>query len=539
MDELHESARLADIITQRWDAVVVGAGHNGLTCAAYLAGAGLRVVVLEARSRAGGACTLEHPFSDQRFVMSPCAYLVGLLHPRVVDELQLRSHGYAVHTVDPHLWCPFDDGTSLTLWDSSERNRRSVTAIAPGDVEGYLRYEQLFARIRSALRSGERDTWLGVAPSRSEIEALLGNDAELIEVLFDEPIASVVERHVSDERMRTALHGQGLIGTWAGPRDPGTAAVHAMHSMGTLEGRPGAWGFVQGGMGMVSVALLRAARAAGAVIVLDAPVARIDGDGVTLESGQRVTAASVVSNADPATTLSLCDSSAPAGFAARVAAWRMEGPVLKINCALRRLPHFAAAHGDTDPHRAMVTIATSIDATQDAYATSRRGQPAVRWAELYFHTAYDASVAPQGSHTMSVFAQYAPYTLANGSWEQRRDAVADAALREIARFAPDVVDCIVERQVLAPPDIERNVGLRGGHIFQGECLPEQMWQQRFAPRTPIDGLYLCGACTHPGGSVIAANGRNAAMAVLEDTDVQLRGRHEEGRRSPGALPVRS
>ena len=506
-----------EYLRRRWDAIVVGAGHNGLTCAAYIARAGLRVLVLEARERIGGACTLERPFDDQRYVVSPCAYVVGLLHPRVVDELGLRDHGYRVHPIDPHLWCPFDDGTALALWDDAARNRAEIAAISPADVDGYARYEQLFGRIRTALRAPERDTWLGDAPERAEMEELLGHDQELIDVLFDEPIADVVERHVRDERLRTALHGQGLIGTWAGPRDPGTAAIHAMHSMGTIDGRGGGWAYVHGGMGNVSFALADAARAAGAVIVTGTRVAgMIPGAGVLLEDGTHLAANAVISNADPLTTLDLCGEDAPPWFADRVRAWRMEGPVIKINCALSRLPRFAAAAGDTQPHRSMITVARSIDGTQAAYAESRRGRAAPHWAELYFHSAYDASAAPPGAHVMSVFAQYAPYHLADGTWEQHRDAVADAALAEIARVAPDVVDCIVERQVLAPPDIEAHVGLRGGHIFQGECLPNQMWRNRFQPRTPGAGLYMCGAATHPGGSVIAANGRNAAMAVLAD-----------------------
>jgi phytoene dehydrogenase-like protein len=190
--------------------------------------------------------------------------------------------------------------------------------------------------------------------------------------------------------------------------------------------------------------------------------------------------------------------------------------VVKVNCALSRLPTFTAAPGETYPHRAMVTISTGIDATQAAFEAARAGQAAPAWCELYFQTAWDPSVAPAGGHTMSVFAQYAPYTLADGTWDGRREAVGDAVLAEIARFAPDVADVVVEREVLGPPDIEARIGLSGGHIFQGECLPDQMWDRRFAPRTPVAGLYLCGAATHPAGSVIGANGRNAAMAVLAD-----------------------
>ena len=499
-----------------WDAIVVGAGHNGLTCAAYLARAGLRTLVLEARARVGGACTQTRPFADQRYVISPCAYVVGLLHPRVVDELELRRHGYRVHAIDPHLWCPFEDGSALTLWDGAERNRVEVGRVAPADVEGYLRYESLFARIRRALRDPSRDTWLGDAPGRDKLEALLGHDAELIAVLFEESIASVVERHVADERLRTALHGQGLIGTWAGPRDPGTAAIHAMHSMGTIEGRGGVWGYVHGGMGTISNALAAAARESGAVIVERTPVGALEPGAVLLEDGTRLHARAVISNADPRTTLDLCGAVAPDPFRTRVEAWRMAGPVLKINCALRRLPSFSAAQPGMHPERAMVTIARSIDETQAAYARSRSGEPAPVWAELYFHSAYDPTVAPPGRHVMSVFAQYAPYALSDATWDQCREPVADHVIAEIARFAPDIEDCIDDRQVLAPPDIEREVGLHGGHIFQGECLPDQMWRNRFSPRTPIEGVYMCGVATHPGGSVIAANGRNAAMAVLAD-----------------------
>ncbi|MBV8981990.1 MAG: NAD(P)/FAD-dependent oxidoreductase [Acidimicrobiia bacterium] len=500
--------------------VVVGAGHNGLTAAAYLAKQGLRTLVLERRDRVGGACTLETPFDDDRWIVSPCAYLVGLLDPLVIDELDLRRHGYRVHTIDPHIWCPFDDGSAFTMWHDDKKTAASIDAIAPGDVDGYFAYADLFGRIRDSLRNRTRDTWVGDAPTRDEIESLLGNDAEPIDVVFNAPIADVVERYVKSDRMRTALHGQGCIGTNAGPRDAGTAAIHLMHGMGTLDGVPGAWGYVHGGMGRVSFALKAAAEEAGAEVRIDAPVAAIEpGDGVVLEGGDHIRARAVVSNADPKRTLALLASdAAPAVFKRRVDEWKSDSPVLKINCALSRLPKFTAAaeHEDRTPYRGSVTISTGVDDTQAAYEQSRRGIPAPQWCELYFHTAYDDSIAPPGGQTMSVFAQYVPHTLADGDWDVRRDEIADLALDSIARFAPDVRDVVVGRQVLAPPDVEARIGLTGGHIFQGECLPDQMWDRRFAPRTPVDGLYLCGAATHPGGSVIGLNGRNAAMAVVAD-----------------------
>jgi len=272
-------------------------------------------------------------------------------------------------------------------------------------------------------------------------------------------------------------------------------------------------------MGSISFALAEAAQEAGVTIRTDAPVGAIEpGEGVVLEGGDVIHARAVVSNADPKRTLQLIDANAvPADFKKRVDDWKSDSPVLKINCALSRPPRFTAAErNDPTPYRGMVTISTGVDATQTAYEASRQGQPSPQWCELYFHTTYDDSIAPPGRHTMSVFAQYVPRTLAKGDWDMRRDEISGLALDAVARFAPDVHDVIEHRQVLAPPDVEARIGLTGGHIFQGECLPDQMWDRRFAPRTPISHLYLCGAATHPGGSVIGLNGRNAAMAVLAD-----------------------
>jgi phytoene dehydrogenase-like protein len=473
--------------------------------------------VLERRPQLGGACTLERPFADRRFVVSPCAYLLGLLDPVVVDELDLHRYGLRTLLVDPTQWTPFEDGTALTQWRDPVRSAASVAALSPGDVDGFLAYEALFDRIRDRLRRGPRgDTWDDPAPSRAELEALFTDDPEAAEVLLDASIASVVERYVRDERLRTALHGQGIIGTFAGPRDAGTAWVHAHHRLGLL----GGWGFVERGMGQVSFALADAARDAGAVLTTGTPVAAIEpGAGARLEGGDRIDADVVVANLDPQRMAALLDDP-PAALAARVDAWRSTSPVLKVNCALTRLPAFTAA-GDTEVHRAQIEIGRSIDDTQAACEAARRGEPALEWCELYFQTAYDPTVAPPGEHTMSVFAQYVPDPAA-GAPRPTPDSLADAAVAAIARFAPDVASCVRERQVLTPADVEARIGLTGGHIFQGEILPDQMWDRRFAARTVVPGLYLCGAATHPGGSVIARNGRNCAAAVLADRDAAAR-----------------
>jgi phytoene dehydrogenase-like protein len=506
---------VAELRAQHWDVIVVGAGHNGLTAAAYLARAGCSVLVLERREQVGGACTIERPFADDRFVVSPCAYVVGLLDPRVLEELDLAGHGLRTIAIDPTQWTPFEDGTSLYQWQDPTETARSVAAISPADVDGFLTYEALFDRIRDGLRRGPLgDTWDGDTPTRADVEAVFADDAEAREVLLDVPIADVVERHVRDERLRTALHGQGVIGTFAGPRDPGTAWVHAHHRLGLL----GGWKFVAGGMGQVSFALADAARAAGAVVTAGTPVAAIEpGEGVRLDGGDRIRASAILANVDPKRLLALVDDAGvPPSFAGRVEAWQSTSPVVKLNCALSRLPTFPAAAGDPTCYRGQVEIGRSIDDTQAASVAARRGAAAPEWCELYFQTVYDTSVAPPGCHTMSVFAQYAPYELAAGSWDLHRERIADATIETIARFAPDVARCIIGRQVLGPPDVEARIGLTGGHIFQGEILPTQMWERRFAARTPIDGVYLCGAATHPGGSVMGINGRNAAASLLRD-----------------------
>jgi phytoene dehydrogenase-like protein len=287
-----------------------------------------------------------------------------------------------------------------------------------------------------------------------------------------------------------------------------------MHNLSLI----GGWGYVAGGMGTVSFALADVAIQAGAAVACGAPVAAIEpGVGVRLAGGDLIRAGVIVSNADPRRTLSLLGAAAPGQWRARLEAWDVRSPVVKLNCGLVRLPRFTAGgRAGHDVYRATVVLSTGIDDTQAAFEVCRHGRPAPDWCELYFQTAYDRTVAPPGRHTMSVFCQYAPYTLESGDWDDRREEIAGSILDRIALFAPDVRECVEYWDLLGPPDIEARVGLTGGHIFQGSCLPGQMWQRRLAARTPVDGLYLCGAATHPGGSVIGINGRNAAMAVIAD-----------------------
>ncbi len=509
---------IADLSRRRWDAIVVGAGHNGLTCAAYLARAGRSVLVLEARDRLGGACTLEETWPG--FSISPCAYLLGLLHPLVIRELRLIERGLRWTIADAGLFVPFEDGSSVQLWDDDLRCEMEVRRFSPKDLDGWLGMGDVKRRLRDALRPpDENDLWIGPAPAREQIEARLKGDREALKMLFEWSMVDYVEHFLQDEHLQMAYLGQGVIGTNASPHDPGTASIHFHHQSGRLGGLAGAWGYVHGGMGRVSLYLADAAREYGATIRSGVGVSRIEpGRGVELESGERIESPCVISNADPRTTLQLLRSSVDEGWKARVESIPQVGCTAKVNVALRELPNFRARPGTKEVHH-LGQINTPLNKAEwrEAFLKMRGGHlPDKLWTELYFQTSHDPHTAPDGVHTMSVFAQYVPYAFTEGDWDSRRGEVERLALGSIGRFCSNLPEAVIATQVLGPPDIERSVGLSGGHIFQGECLPQFMWDQRLSPRTPMPGLYLCGACTHPGGSVIAINGRNAAMAILTD-----------------------
>ncbi|MBE2240139.1 MAG: NAD(P)/FAD-dependent oxidoreductase [Caldilineaceae bacterium] len=508
-------APMQELAGKRWDAIIVGGGHNGLTCAAYLARAGQQVLVLEARERLGGACTIEETWPGYR--VSPCAYLCGLLHPTVIDDLRMVDYGFHWTPALSGLFVPFDDGRSIQLWDDDERCEAEIHRFSPRDVRGWRAMSDTMRRARAALRppTGD-DIWLNRHPTRQMIEERLKGDPEARNLVLKWSMVEYVEEYLHDEQLQSAFLGQGVIGANASPHDPGTASINYHHSSGRMFGINGAWGYVRGGMGTVSFILADIARDLGVTIAAGAPVARIlPGEGVELAGGERIHAPVVVSNADPRATLRLLDGAADAGWAAQVAGTPQLGCTVKVTLALRELPIFEARPDSADIHLGQINTPLTKEEWKEYHPFAKAGHlPPRLWTELYMQTAYDASIAPAGRHLMSVFAQYAPHTFAEGDWESRRDEVGRLAVASIARYASNLPGAIEHMEVLGPPHIEEKVGLTGGHIFQGEILPDYMWEKRLAYKTPMEGLYLCGVATHPGGSVIGVNGRNAALEVL-------------------------
>ena len=373
LGEIGLPAPVRDLAARRWDVVIVGAGHNGLACAAYLARAGKRVLVLESRTRVGGACTIEEPFPGVR--MSPCAYLAGLLHPLVVSELRLPKRGFEWTPAVNGLFVPFLDGSSVQLWDDDDACEAEIRGFAPGDVEGWRAMSNVLRRLRDALRpAGDGDLWIGEPPTREQIEARLGNNDEAKHVLFEWSMAEFVERYLRDERLQSAYLGQGVIGTNASPFDAGTASIRFHHASGRLGGMPGMWGYVKGGMGMVSFYFCDAAREAGAVVAAGVPVARIaPGEGVMLEGGELIAAPIVVSNADPRQTLRLLGYAADAVWRKRVGEIPIEGCTVKLNVLLRELPDFTARPGTNQPHHyGQINAPLTKAEWQAGFAAARR-----------------------------------------------------------------------------------------------------------------------------------------------------------------------
>jgi phytoene dehydrogenase-like protein len=497
-----------------YDAAIIGAGHNGLVCAALLAKAGRSVIVFESRDVIGGAAVSDREVWHG-YTVSAASYVCSLLDPWLVDELDLRQHGFEFYRKDPYAFTPLEDGRSLLLGSDAAANAREIAKFDPNDVAGFEAYGERVERAGRALFDSFSDAEPQFDKFDAETQALLRGSA-----------AELVERYVTTPVLAAELANDGLIGTNLGPRNRGTGYVLAHHLAGRVLGIQGAWAYVRGGMGSITRALAEVARKHGAEIRVESCVERIvtydDGAiAVALDDGTEIAAETIASNVHPQTTfLDLLDPSAlDRAFLAKVRGWKTTGPSLKLNLALGELPNFTSRPGtNVQPHhRATIHIAPSIDYLQRAFEDGRRHGASVEpLIECFLQTPTDPSLAPAGKHILSVFAQYFPYDRAGGWTHAKRDEAADRIVEILGRVAPNLPNAIEARQILAPPDLEARFGLIGGHIFHGELLPGQIYEDRFATQTPVRNLYLCGSGAHPGGCVSGFPGKRAAMAMLRD-----------------------
>lgn len=534
-----------------YDCIIIGGGHNGLVCSAYLARAGWKVLVLERRSLVGGACVTEELWPG--FKVSTASYVVSLLLPEITDDLQLPRHGYKVLPRNPSSFTPFEDGRYLLLGPDAESNRREIGKFSEKDAEAFPRYERLLERVAECIEPVLSQTPPNLLPLPDEwrktslfqrfgdfrkagslYSALkkLGSDMpEAIELLTGNARV-ILDRWFESDQLKATLATDAIIGNFQPISAPGTSYVLLHHVMGSAGGARGVWGYVEGGMGALSEAIASSAREAGVTIRTDAEVVRIEANqsrvtGVTLASGETITSPRVASNVDAHLTFErmLEPSQLPEDFRAAVGRIDYSSASMKINLAVSELPDFTCLPGNSavmPQHRGTIHIGATLDYLERAYDDAKYGEPSKRpIVEMTIPTSVDRTIAPEGQHILSLFVQYAPYQLASGSWDDVRDEVADRCVAEIARFAPNVPDSILHRQVLSPVDLERTYALTGGNIFQGAMPLHQTFAMRPVAgwadyRTPVSGLYLCGSAAHPGGGVMGACGRNAAQEMIRD-----------------------
>jgi phytoene dehydrogenase-like protein len=524
-------------MAKSYDAIVVGGGHNGLVNAAYLARAGRRVLVLERRPLVGGAAVTEEVFPGFKFSMF--SYVVSLLRPEIIRELDLPGHGLHILPLESTL-TPMLNGDYLAAWADHDETRRELYRHSPRDADAYDVYGRLMHHMAQAVKP-----ILAMVPpdptslSPRDLAGLLrlgrhmrGLDAAHFHALYKlmtMSSADYLDEWFETDVLKATKAASGIIGTFLGPRSPGTAYVLLHHYMGELDGVFRAWGFAKGGTGSVSEAIAGAARRFGATIRVDAPVAQVlvrggRVTGVVLESGEEIRARAVVSGLDPRRTfLELVDPGLlPDDLVGDIRRFKFRGSSGKVNLALDDLPEFTCLPGYGAHLRGAVSISPSLEWVERAYDDAKYGEFSRRpYMDMVIPSLIDPGMAPPGKHVMSIFVQYAPYAL-NGGWtDERREAFGDAVIDTVARFAPNLPSLIRHRQVLTPADIERITGLTEGNIFQGELGLHQLFMLRPAAswaryRTPIRGYYQCGAGTHPGGGIMGASGRLAALEMLKD-----------------------
>ena len=521
----------------KYDAIVIGGGHNGLVHAAYLARAGRKVLVLERRHVLGGAAVTEEVFPGFKF--SVCSYVVSLLRPEIIRELDLPRHGLEILPLDG-TFTPMPSGDYLWRMNDHARTRREIVRHSRTDAEAYDEYAlamvEMARFVKPILEMTPPDPW-SLHPRELARMLFLGRRFRGLSAgdrynqvqLMTMSAVDFLDQWFETDVLKATMSASGIIGTFLGVRSPGTAYVLLHHYMGEIDGAFRSWGLARGGTGAISNAIAAAAREAGVEIRTEAPIAKIlvrEGRtrGVVLANGDEIDADIVSSSVDPRITFMrmLGEEHLPPEFVEGVSRYKFRGSSGKVNMALDGLPDFTCLPGEGHHLRGAISISPGIDYMERAYDDAKYGRFSRHpYIDIVIPTLTDPSIAPPGKHVMSCFVQYAPYHLAESNWDAEREAFGDTVVNTIAEYAPNFKDLILHRQVVTPLDLERDWGLSEGNIFQGELSLEQLFFLRPVPgwasyRTPVKGLYMCGSATHPGGGIMGAPGRNAAHAVLQD-----------------------
>jgi phytoene dehydrogenase-like protein len=520
-----------------YDAVIIGGGHNGLVTAAYLARAGKKVLVLERRPVLGGAAVTEEVFPGFRF--SVCSYVVSLLRPEIIRELDLPRHGLEILPLDG-TFTPMPNGDHLWRMSDHARTRREIYRHSPVDAEAYDEYSKAMvdmARFVKPILAMVPPDPLSLDPRGlrqllgllRRFQSLAPGSRHSLLQLMTMSAADLLDQWFETDVLKATMSASGIIGTFLGVRSPGTAYVLLHHYMGEIDGAFRSWGFSRGGTGAISLAIAAAAKEAGVEIVTESAIERIkvkDGraGGVVMKGGSEIDAKVVVSSVDPHRTfLKMVEPGVlDDQFLSEVRRYKLRGSSGKVNLALDALPDFTSLPGPGAHLRGAISISPGVEYMERAYDDAKYGRFSRRpYIDMVIPSLTDPSVAPPGKHVLSCFVQYAPYKLREGTWDEQREAFGDSVVDTVAEYAPNLKKIILHRQVLTPLDLEREWGLTEGNIFQGELSLEQLFFLRPVPgwaryRTPVRNLYMCGSATHPGGGIMGAPGRLAALEILKD-----------------------